>query len=178
LKKQIYIILYILGYSLLFIPASAQEEDRLIRFKAVFVYYFIDYIRWPATESSEPFKIGFLGNSPLEEPLKEIANKRKVGKRNVQIQTYDTIKDLGTCDLVFITQTKKNLVNELAKHVNNQNTLTISDTPDLGKQGIAINMVLVNGKLKFEINRQALKNANLKASSQLLKLAILVDSTD
>ena len=61
-------------------PASAQEEDRLIRFKAVFVYYFIDYIRWPATESSEPFKIGLLGNSPLEEPLKEIANTHQNGR--------------------------------------------------------------------------------------------------
>lgn len=160
------------------VPASVHEEDRLARFKAVFVYYFIDYIHWPTIDSNEPFKIVLFGNSPLEEPLKEIANKRRVGKRKIQIHTYNTLKDLKHCDLIFVTQSKKHLINELSKHVTNQNTLTISDTPGLAKQGVAINMVLVNGKLKFEINRQALQKTNLKASSQLLKLAILIDSTD
>lgn len=178
MKKTIYIILYLIGYSLLFAPALAHEEDRLARFKAVFVYYFIDYIHWPTADSNEPFRIGLLGSSSLGAPLKEIASKRKVGKRNIQIQAYETLKDLKPCDLIFVTQTKKHLIDELSKRITDQNTLTISDGPGLAKLGIAINMVLVNGKLKFEINRQALDNANLKASSQLLKLAILVNDTD
>ena len=40
---------------------------------------------------------------------------------------------------------------------------------------MAINFVIIKGKLKFEMNRRAIEDAGLQASSQLLKLAILVE---
>ncbi|MCK4640786.1 MAG: YfiR family protein [Candidatus Marinimicrobia bacterium] len=41
-------------------------------------------------------------------------------------------------------------------------------------EGVAINFVTVEGKIRFEINIRALESAGLRVSSQLLKLAILV----
>jgi len=155
--------------------ASAQDNDRLMRFKAVFIYNFIDYVHWPETEFEEPFKIGLLGQSPLEDPLREIAKKRSSEGREMQVEMYDTIENIKECHLIFITQEHKENLDSLSAQLQGQNILTISDTPGLAKQGVSINFVLVKGKLKFEINRHALNKANLRASAQLLKLAILVD---
>jgi hypothetical protein len=57
----------------------------------------------------------------------------------------------------------------------NKGTLTVSDEPGLAKQGTAFNFVLVHDKLKFEANLKALYLSGLKVSSQLLKLAIIID---
>jgi len=54
-------------------------------------------------------------------------------------------------------------------------TLTVSEEGGAAKLGTAINFVIINDKLKFEINKRSIYLAGLKASSQLLKLAEIVD---
>jgi len=51
----------------------------------------------------------------------------------------------------------------------------VGDGKGFGSRGLAINFVLVDGKLKFEINTRALSIARLDMSSQLLKLGILLE---
>jgi len=52
--------------------------------------------------------------------------------------------------------------------------LTIGERKGFAREGVALNFVLVNEKLKFEANEKAINKMGLKASSQLLKLAIMV----
>ncbi|MES1224887.1 MAG: YfiR family protein, partial [Bacteroidota bacterium] len=54
-------------------------------------------------------------------------------------------------------------------------TLTVSEEEGYAKRGTAFNFVIKNDKLKFESNLNAINAAGLKAGSQLLKLAILVN---
>jgi hypothetical protein len=53
--------------------------------------------------------------------------------------------------------------------------LTVSEQPGFAEAGTALNFVVVNNRLKFEANLKAISAAGLKAGSQLLKLAIIVD---
>ena len=53
--------------------------------------------------------------------------------------------------------------------------LTISEEPGFAQQGTAFNFVIKKDKLKFETNLKALNQADVKAGSQLLKLAIIVN---
>ena len=175
MKTKLYIILCIFGYCFLSASIYAQDNDRLVRFKAVFVYNFIDFIQWPETDAKSPFKIGIIGQSPLEVPLQEIARKTDIAGRNIQVKTYDIDGNFGENHLIFITASQIANLDTISAQTKNKHILTIADTPGLAKQGIAINFVLINDKLRFEINQQALQKAQLKASAQLLKLAILVD---
>ncbi|MEF8711286.1 MAG: YfiR family protein [Candidatus Accumulibacter propinquus] len=52
-----------------------------------------------------------------------------------------------------------------------QAVLTVSDADGFIDVGGAIGIVQGEGRLQFEVNRQALEQAQLKASSNLLKLA-------
>jgi YfiR/HmsC-like len=54
-------------------------------------------------------------------------------------------------------------------------TLTISEQPGFAGMGTAFNFVPDHDKLKFEANVNSINEAGLKASSKLLKLAIIVN---
>lgn len=155
----------------------AQTDDRVSRFKAVFIYNFVDYVQWPDEEERDRVKIGILGEPPLAQPLREIAKKRQVKGKTLQIDTYQSIENLNleTYQILFISRDQIENLEQIEQHTRAQNLLIITDTPGLTNRGVGINFVLRNGKLKFEINRQALEGAGLRASAQLLKLAILRD---
>jgi hypothetical protein len=152
----------------------AEEATVLTRFKAVFIYNFIDYVQWPEGEKAEVFRINILGSSPLEEPLRKIAEKRSVGGRKLEVRVYERVADLETCQILFIPSERSEELTEIKEHLIHQSVLTVSDSPGMASRGVAINFALVKGKLKFEINPKTLRMAGLRASAQLLKLAILV----
>ena len=157
------------------LSVNAQDNEQLTRFKAVFVYNFITYIHCPESEQPAVLKIGILGNSSLEEPLREIAKKKSTRKRKLLVDVGENIEDLEQCQVLFIPSEQVGKLKEIQQRLGNQNVLTVTDTPGLADQGVAINFVLIDGRLKFEINQKALQHAGLHASAQLLKLAILVN---
>ena len=160
--------------------AQAQESERLNRFKAVFMYSFLDYLSWPSPEGEQArdFTIGILGKSPLEALLGEIARKRTAGGRPLRVVAYEGLKQVGPCEMLFVTPEFAKHLDDLKKQLGSRNVLTVSDSPGLAERGVAINFVVVDGKLKFEINTATLKRAGLQASSQLLKLATLIPELD
>jgi len=52
--------------------------------------------------------------------------------------------------------------------------LTVTDGNGLGQKGSCINFKVVDGKLKFELNQAVIGTSNLKVSSQLSSMAILI----
>lgn len=157
---------------------QAQESERLNQFKAVFMYNFVDYLSWPSAQGESEFTIGILGDSPLEALLGEIARKKKVGGRKLRVVAYADLEHLGRCEMLFVTSKFAKHLDDLVKQLGSRNVLTVSDSPGLAARGVAINFVVIEGKLKFEINTATLKRAGLQASSQLLKLATLVPVPD
>jgi hypothetical protein len=158
--------------------AHSDEGERLSSFKAVFVFNFIDYVDWPDEDQSEVVKIGILGASPLEGPLREIAGKKRIGSKRINVHVFSTPADLQPCHVLLIAPDKAVELAKISQRLDSWHALTIGDTPGLAGKGAIINMVMIEEKLKFEINMQALQRAGLRASSQLLKLAILVDEED
>ena len=157
------------------LPArGADSEDRLTRFKAVFLFNFIDYVHWPEERTAGAFKVGILGSSPLELPLREIAKKRKAWGHPFQIEVFDDVERLRPCHMLFISSGFSTQVAELSTRLSKSNVLTVAEAPGMAAQGASINFVLHEDKLRFEVNRESLARSGLRASAQLLKLAILV----
>ena len=162
-----------------FLPVISIGEDQKNqelenKIKAVFVYNFTKYIEWPASDTSKTFEIGIIGNSGILAPLQEIQKEKAVVGRNICIANYKSLKDIRPCQVIFIPSSEEPRLKEILDKIGVRPILTIGDTPGFAERGVAINLVMVEGKMKFEINGQTLKATGLKASSQLLKLAILV----
>ncbi len=100
---------------------------------------------------------------------------RTVNNRKILIKHLDNVQDIDTCQILFISASKKNELDAILKKIEHKNILTISDSEGFAHKGVAINFVIIEGKIKFEINNRALERAGLQVSSQLKKLAILVE---
>jgi hypothetical protein len=81
---------------------------------------------------------------------------------------------LDQCDILFIPKDNTFSLESILRNVGN-GVLTISEQPGFAKRGTTFNFTIINNKLKFEANLHAINDANLKVSSQLLKLATIVD---
>lgn len=173
MKKQIYIliILSLLGFSFRF--NSEAEEYKL---KAAFIYNFTMYVEWSPPVSENEFIIGVINSSPINKHLEEIANSEKVNGKKIVIRRYDKLEDIGFCHILFIPQNCGLSLNDIIVDPDLKRTLTISEKEEYAKKGTAINFVEVDNKLKFEVNMNTLHSAGIKASSQLLKLAIIINS--
>ena len=151
--------------------SQAIEEYKL---KAAFIYNFTKFIDWNFLPGEDEFAIGIIGSSPINEALAEIARAKTANNRTIIIRQFDKPEEIRPCQILFISKNNTfPLAEILAKTA--KGTLTISEKEGYAIRGTAINFINVNNKLKFEANKTAISLAGLTASSQLLKLAVLVE---
>ncbi|HUR65623.1 MAG TPA: YfiR family protein [Chitinophagaceae bacterium] len=159
-----------------FIAATAMAQSRKeANLKAVFIYNFTRYIEWDSTSPGvNDFLIGIIGPSSVTTALMEIARTNRVGHKRIVIRRFDKPEDISTCHILFIPQ---NMPFSLASVLERtpKGVLTVGEANGFAKQGTAFNFIISRDKLKFEANLKSLFVAGLKVSSQLLKLAVIVD---
>jgi hypothetical protein len=150
---------------------NAQQEANL---KAAFIYNFTKYIDWGSYNRDSLFIIGVAGDSPIMQSLNAIAAADRINNKRVIVKSINTGADIADCDLIFISNKCRMSLNYILSKTR-PGVLTVSEQPGFAEAGTALNFVVVNNRLKFEANLKAISAAGLKAGSQLLKLAIIVD---
>ena len=154
--------------------AMAQADEQEADLKAAFIYNFTHYIDWdPAVEEYE-FVIGVIGPSSVVNSLNQIAKNNFVKNKRILIHVFNKPEEINHCDILFISQNCPFPLQAILNKTD-RGMLTISEQAGYAKEGTAFNFVLINDKLKFEANLKAINSTGLKAGSQLLKLAIIVD---
>lgn len=141
--------------------------------KAAFIYNFTKFVEWENKEyGSSPFVIGVVGESSIYKPLQVLATSKKINNRKIEVIKFNAATDLAPCHILFVPETSsyKNL-KECLDSKSTKNTLIITEKQGYLEYGSGINFLVVENRIKFEINISSLNKANLKASSQLLKLA-------
>ena len=164
-------------FLLLFIMAGnavAQTAEQEASIKAVFIYNFTRYIDWDNANNEPDFVIGIMGSSNIERSINAIARTNTVGGKRIVLKHFNKPEEITSCSILFIPPDCPFALGNILEKVN-KGTLTVSDKAGWGRLGTAFNFVIKNEKVKFEANLKAINDAGLKASSQLLKLAIIVN---
>lgn len=153
--------------------ADARADDALdqARLKAAFVLNFMKFTTWPAarTPGAHTLTLCATDGHPLAGQLHELEG-RDVRGRGVRI-AHPTDNDVRTCDVVFVTAADAATLQALQRATAARPMLTISDRAGFVDRGGMIEMKLVNGRTRFDINLAAARAAGLTLSSQLLQLA-------
>ena len=153
--------------------ARAQGTLTEAQTKAAFVINFARYIEWPErifTTRTAPLLICALGRSAVGNAL-EAHEGRQVQGRPVAVRQLLGIDETRPCQVLFIADSEERRMSQLLRALSGQPILTVSDADAFIDGGGAIGLVRAEQRLQFEVNRQALEQAQLKASSNLLKLA-------
>ncbi len=149
----------------------AQSE----KLHTVFIYNFIKHIEWPETYRQGDFKIGVVGNSPIIGELEKLASTRKVGNQEISVVKFNNTADITNCHVIYLPNSESDEIGAVLEKVKNQSTLIVTDKKGLARAGAAINFMVEGSKQKFELNRSNATKYGLKVSSDLERLAIMVD---
>jgi len=153
--------------------------SREYQIKAAFLYNFTKFVEWPPQRfvpDDRPIVIGVLGGNPFGDELANTLRDRKVNGRAFVIKAIVLASEATAVDLLFVPAGEEpHLAGALAS-INGAGVLTVGESAQFATLGGAITFTVNADKVRFEINRVASKQAGLKISSQLLKLASAVHS--
>lgn len=146
--------------------ASVPSEDEV---KAAFIFNFVKFVEWPEMAEKKEIKVCFTGEKPLSGNL-TLLEGRKAHNLVLKISS-GSVPPEDICDVLFLSASDRKSLSELLIFYSEKPVLTISDVPGFARSGGMIGLVVVDNKVRFEINLSAVNKSQLKISSQLLSLA-------
>jgi hypothetical protein len=152
----------------------AQDVD----YKAytLFVYNFMKYVEWPEAQSKGDFLVCILGDSPIQKELAGLAATKKLKGRTIVIKTISKPEEAIGCQLLYLPSSKSGNIKALKEQMLTKPILIVGEREGLAKKGAELSFVtLDDDALKFDINKKEIESHQLKISSQLITLGILVD---
>lgn len=152
---------------------AEQSRPEEYEIKAAFIYNMLQFVEWPAGELSahENMAVCIYGKNPFGASLDSIESKKVWGK-SLLLRKIGNLQQIRHCQIIFISSSEKNVLPVILNTTRGLPILTIGDTEGFSEQGVIINFFMAdNNKVRFEINKEALRMAGLKISSHLLKLS-------
>lgn len=170
MKKSILAFICILA----FITVSNGQERPNHEIHAAMLYNFIKYVQWPNESEAGTFVVGVMGEDDVYNTLKAWYDGKPKGSKKYSIKKITSASEAATCQVVYLGKSKSREFEDVKGSISGKSVLTITDGNGLGEKGSCINFKVVGGKLKFELNQASVNDSNLKISSQLASMAIMI----
>jgi hypothetical protein len=173
-KRISFLLIFFMCVGELSAQPSASPEYQI---KAVFLYNFTQFIDWPPSafaDAQSPFIIGVLGQDPFGKYLDETVSNEKVNGHPIIIKRYQHVGEVSGCQIVFVSQSFNDDLEEVINNFKGKDILTVSDLTGFAKKGGMIRFMNESNRIKIRINLDAVKASNLVVSSKLLRLAEIV----
>lgn len=150
----------------------AQTSETEVR--AAFLYNFTKFVEWPAVpgrKPGEPFLICVVAESDFVRLVESIVQGESSGGRPLVVATPETPESAAGCQLLYLAQTERQRGARLLAAVRDLPVLTVGDWPQFLDTGGAVQFVLEDRRVRFDISLAAAQRAHLRVSSNLLRVA-------
>ncbi len=150
-------------------PAQAPSSGEY-RIKAEYLANFAKFVEWPDgafASEDRPFVIGVVGTYLFGTSLSEAVSGKTVRGRKIKIRILTAKDNLRDCQILFIGVSDPKRLASLQW----ANVLTVGETDGFLQAGGAINFLVEQERVRFEVNLGGAARARLKMSSQLLGMA-------
>lgn len=143
--------------------------------KAAYLYNFALLTTWPSAPPAGPFTLCLYGQDTFGPALGAL-NGKEVNGQKIQVRHIDRVENALQCQLIFINEPNEGRVARLVNAVGRSPILTVVDDGLARPAGAMISLAPESRRLTFEVNANAIRQANLQVSSRLLQLAARVVS--
>lgn len=155
--------------------SRGQAQASETQVKAAYLYKFLAFVEWPAPafeRADAPIVIGTVDAEPIADELGPLTQGRLVDGRPLVVRRLpsDPVLPLGT-HVVFVGRSAAPRLARLAASSRQQPVLIVSELEGALDQGSAINFVLADGKVRFEVALAAIETRGLRVSARLLAVA-------
>jgi hypothetical protein len=149
---------------------STQEY----KIKARFIYNFARFVEWPTSafpSPNSPFVIGILGEDPFGKLLDQTVQDKSISGHNIEVRRFSHIEDIQRCQILFIGGSETGQLATILGRLKGKSILTVGESPAFLDEGGVINLSVEQMSVRFQIDTDAAKSAQLSISSKLLGVA-------
>lgn len=140
--------------------------------KAAYVDKLPQFVQWPASAlASDVFVLCVVGESPSERLVGQAVAGDSIQQRPFVVRRLGTFTASSGCQMMFIDGEPATTVARVLAVVRGRPVLTITDQQTEPDAIGIINFVLLDGKVRFQINRADASRSGLRISSKLLSIA-------
>jgi hypothetical protein len=150
---------------------AQQEKGRAIH--ANIIYHFTKYIDWPEHMKSGDFVIGVIDDFQLVEELTKAVANKLVGNQRIVVRAMKVSGRGYPCHILFISDEESDNLKKIIAGTSPA-TLVVSETEGAGYRGSCINFVVIDDRLRLEINKTNIEKRNLRIATELLQLGKVI----
>ncbi|SFU58747.1 protein of unknown function [Pseudoduganella namucuonensis] len=147
-------------------PAPEQQ------IKAAYILNFTRYASWPASvlaDARAPLVVCVMGQGSGD--IARQLHSRAAGSHPLDLRTITRGEDAAPCHALYISPSERPRQAALLARLRDQAVLTIGDSASFLADGGMINMMLVEGNIRFEVNLAAAKQSGMSLNPRVLALA-------
>lgn len=157
--------------ALLWMGSAVADDSAVVRLG--FLLNFARYVEWPIVSLKPGAPLRFClapGDADMASQLSELV-KQSVQGRPIQARQVVRPADASGCHMLYLPAEAPGTLQAWLGAAQQSAALTVGDLPDLVEAGGMIGLVHVGGRYRFDVNLGVARQADLRFSSQLLKLA-------
>ena len=151
-------------------PLPAQQDERSVRI--AFVYNLTKYVTWPA--SAQELSICVLGGGAIGPALKLVVDGKISNGRTIHVLLEPSDASLRHCDIVYWSDLATSRARSILDMTRGTSVLTVGENDKFVREGGMIGFVRTGDSIQIEVNLDSVNAGNLKISSRLLDLALIV----
>ena len=158
-------------------PLPNQEAMEEYQALSKVLKLFLSLVTWPGQEE-RPLRVAVIGGTAFGTDLDVNLGRGTVGGRKVVIQYFSGpsfLADSHSFDAVFLDRGEETRLPAILEKTAGKPVLTMGYGQDPTRRGVMVNFFLENAAIRFEVNPNRIKEANLTISSHLLKIAKIVE---
>jgi len=162
---------------------GSSNINREHRVKAAFLYNFAKFIDWPGNKPDQGFQFCIIGEKSLGMAMEAVAGKTVRGQV-ISVQRSPVYDQKSDCHLLFVSKSSGSSVKSFVDRLTRQGVVTVGEGEQFVRYGGMIGFTKKNkanvapGRVRvgFAINVDTARRAGVQVSSELLKLATVVES--
>ncbi len=146
---------------------------------AGFLYNFCKLTTWPDTavpKRGEAWAVGVVGENPFGAALAKTLAMRTFEERRFDVLYFHTARSIKSCHVLYVVHCSPAELSAALEAVRGEPVLTVGENDDFTAHGGMIRLFTDDGgRVRFEINRAATRQARLGMSAKLLQVAVIYE---
>lgn len=158
---------------LFFAVAGPAQTVSQYDVEAADLYNFGKFVRWPADAlaGADSFDICMLGQNPFGGKLEQLIAHEQMSGKPIRKRVIAHASEAKGCAIVYISESEGPNLEIVLAALNGKGALLVSGLPHFAEDGGAIQFLVEDNRVRFEVNLDAVTKNRLAVSSELLKVA-------
>ncbi len=169
--------LAVLGLGLLLLGpprALGQREFTQAEVESALLGQLLRFVEWPERvfeEESAPLEISVVGGGPLLAAIRNNYAHSRLAGRDVIFRRPASIEGMAPPHVLVITESANDQVEAAVARFANSPVLIVAESRCATTLGASVHFFVDGGRVRFEVNRTALRRAGLSVSYHLMRYA-------